>query len=217
MTWKEFVDKITSKIIWLNLLLMVVFVLVMVGGSWLWLRKFTLHGAYVTVPDVKGVTAAEARRTLEEEGLTGVVTDSGYNKAFPPGTVLDQMPAGASRVKPGREIYLTTNTTRKPTLPLPDIADNSSMREAEARLVAMGLQVAEVEYVEGDKDWVYGVKYHGKNVFGGDRIPIDGEVTLQVGSGDYGEDDYYEEMPDSALADSLTYHGEISTDSVAEP
>lgn len=217
MTWKEFVGKITSKIIWMNLLFMLIFVFVMVGVSWIWLQKFTLHGEKVVVPNVKGMTAAKARQTLEQYGLRGIVTDSGYNKAFPLGTVLDQIPANDSRVKPGREIYLTTNTTRKPTLPLPDIADNSSLREAEARLIAMGLQLAEIEYVEGDKDWVYGVKYHGKNVFGGDRIPIDGEVTLQVGSGDYGEDDYYEELPDSLLTDTLSYHEQLPTDSVQQP
>lgn len=214
MTWKEFVGKITSKIIWLNLLFMVLFVLFMVAGSWIWLRKFTMHGEAVVVPNVKGMTADDARRALEQNGLSGVVTDSGYNKAFPLGTVLDQIPASDSRVKPGREIYLTTNTTRKPTLPLPDIADNSSLREAEARLIAMGLQLTEVEYVEGDKDWVYGVKFHGKNVFGGDRIPIDGELTLQVGSGDYGEDDFYEEFADSLLNDSASYHGQLPVDSL---
>lgn len=214
MTWKEFVGKITSKIIWMNLLFMVLFVLIMVAGSWIWLRKFTMHGEAVVVPNVKGMTADDARRALEQNGLSGVVTDSGYNKAFPLGTVLDQIPASDSRVKPGREIYLTTNTTRKPTLPLPDIADNSSLREAEARLIAMGLQLTEVEYVEGDKDWVYGVKFHGKNVFGGDRIPIDGELTLQVGSGDYGEDDFYEEFADSLLNDSASYHGQLPVDSL---
>lgn len=214
MTWKEFVGKITSKIIWMNLLFMVLFVLIMVAGSWIWLRKFTLHGEEVVVPNIKGMTADDARRALEQNGLSGVVTDSGYNKAFPLGTVLDQIPASDSRVKPGREIYLTTNTTRKPTLPLPDIADNSSLREAEARLIAMGLQLTEVEYVEGDKDWVYGVKFHGKNVFGGDRIPIDGELTLQVGSGDYGEDDFYEEFADSLLNDSALYHGQLPVDSL---
>lgn len=214
MTWKEFVGKITSKIIWMNLLFMVLFVLFMVAGSWIWLRKFTMHGEAVVVPNVKGMTADDARRALEQNGLAGVVTDSGYNKAFPLGTVLDQIPASDSRVKPGREIYLTTNTTRKPTLPLPDIADNSSLREAEARLIAMGLQLTEVEYVEGDKDWVYGVKFHGKNVFGGDRIPIDGELTLQVGSGDYGEDDFYEEFADSLLNDSASYHGQLPVDSL---
>ena len=198
----------------MNLLFMVLFVLIMVAGSWIWLRKFTLHGEEVVVPNVKGMTADDARRALEQNGLSGVVTDSGYNKAFPLGTVLDQVPASDSRVKPGREIYLTTNTTRKPTLPLPDIADNSSLREAEARLIAMGLQLTEVEYVEGDKDWVYGVKFHGKNVFGGDRIPIDGELTLQVGSGDYGEDDFYEEFVDSLLNDSALYHGQLPVDSL---
>ena len=58
----------------------------------------------------------DARQTLERQGLVAVVTDSGYNKTLPSGTVLEQTPANNSQVKPGREIYLTINTTRTPTL-----------------------------------------------------------------------------------------------------
>ena len=80
---------------------------------------------------------------------------------------------------------------------MPDIADNSSLREAEARLTAMGFKLSPCEYVDGERDWVYGVKYRGKNIFGGDRIPIDAELTLQVGSGSFGDDSLYVSGDDS--------------------
>jgi len=41
------------------------------------------------------------------------------------------------------------------------------------------------------------VKYRGKNIFGGDRIPIDAELTLQVGSGSFGDDSLYVSGDDS--------------------
>ena len=44
---------------------------------------------------------------------------------------------------------------------------------------------------------MYGVKYRGKNIFGGDRIPIDAELTLQVGSGSFGDDSLYVSGDDS--------------------
>ena len=44
---------------------------------------------------------------------------------------------------------------------------------------------------------MYGVKYRGKNIFGGDRIPIDAELTLQVGSGSFGDDSLYVSGNDS--------------------
>ena len=44
---------------------------------------------------------------------------------------------------------------------------------------------------------MYGVNYRGKNIFGGDRIPIDAELTLQVGSGSFGDDSLYVSGDDS--------------------
>ena len=173
MTIKEFFGKLTSKIIWVNLLAMFLIIVAIAVGIWIGLERYTMHG------------------------VVAVVTDSGYNKTLPSGTVLEQTPANNSQVKPGREIYLTINTTRTPTLPMPDIADNSSLREAEARLTAMGFKLSPCEYVDGERDWVYGVKYRGKNIFGGDRIPIDAELTLQVGSGSFGDDSLYVSGDDS--------------------
>lgn len=188
MKKESFFSKLKSKIIWINLLAMFLVIVGIIIGSWIGLEKYTLHNIEVKVPNVKGVRLYQAKKMLEEQGLRPVVADSGYNKTFPAGTVLEQTPANDRQVKPGREIYLTINTTRTPTLQLPDIADNSSLREAKARLTAAGIKISPCEYVDGEKDWVYGVKYRGKNIFGGDRIPIGAEVTLQVGSGDFGED-----------------------------
>ena len=197
MTIKEFFGKLTSKIIWVNLLAMFLIIVAIAIGIWIGLERYTMHGVEITVPNVKGMRVYDARQTLERQGLVAVVTDSGYNKTLPSGTVLEQTPANNSQVKPGREIYLTINTTRTPTLPMPDIADNSSLREAEARLTAMGFKLSPCEYVDGERDWVYGVKYRGKNIFGGDRIPIDAELTLQVGSGSFGDDSLYVSGDDS--------------------
>ncbi len=191
MTIKEFFGKLTGKIIWVNLLAMFLTLVAIAVGVWIGLDCYTIHGVEVSVPNVKGMRVYDARQILESQGLTAIVTDSGFNRALPSGTVLEQTPASGGRVKPGREIYLTINTTRTPTLPMPDIADNSSLREAEARLTAMGFKLSPCEYVDGEKDWVYGVKYRGKNVFGGDRIPVDAELTLQVGRGSFGDDSLY--------------------------
>ena len=153
MTIKEFFGKLTSKIIWVNLLAMFLIIVAIAVGIWIGLERYTMHGVEITVPNVKGMRVYDARQTLERQGLVAVVTDSGYNKTLPSGTVLEQTPANNSQVKPGREIYLTINTTRTPTLPMPDIADNSSLREAEARLTAMGFKLSPCEYVDGERDW----------------------------------------------------------------
>lgn len=216
MTLREFFSKLGSKIIWWNLFAMCMVIVAVAVGVWIGLDKYTRHGEEIRVPNVKGMTVNTARRALEANGLTAVVTDSGYNKALPSGTVLEQTPMNDSRVKPGREIYLTINTTRTPTVMLPDIADNSSLREAQARLKAMGLKLSPCEYIDGEKDWVYGVKYRGRNIFNGDRIPIESELTLQVGRGEYGDEEF-DEFDTDSLADDTGIYDEQATDGSRMP
>ncbi len=188
MSIKKIFNKLTSRILWVNFLLMFLFIIGLAIGLWITLDRYTLHGIEKEVPNVKGMRIIDARKALEKQGLVAIVSDSGYNKTLPAGTVLDQKPGNGRHVKPGREIYLTTNTTQTPTLQMPDIADNSSLREAEARITAMGLKLTPPEYVSGERDWVYGVKYRGRNIFHGDPVPIDATLTLQVGCGTFMED-----------------------------
>ena len=60
--------------------------------------------------------------------------------------------------------------------------DNSSLRQAEAKLKAMGFKVTEPEYVSGEQDWVYGIKYRGRSLSTGDKVPNEALLTLCVGS-----------------------------------
>ena len=64
----------------------------------------------------------------------------------------------------GRTIYLTVTTSKVPLVKLPDLIDNSSLRQAEAKLKAMGFKLTEPEYVSGEQDWIYGIKYRGRSL-----------------------------------------------------
>ena len=129
------------------------------------------------------------------EGLVAVVVDSTYDHSKPSGAIMVQMPKGGSKVKSGREIYLTINSKNSPMVTLPDIADNCSLREAQERLRQLGFRVGPIEETDGDKDWVYGVKCQGRTIMAGERVPTDAVITLIVGSGHNEEDifDYDEE------------------------
>ena len=130
-----------------------------------------------------------ARTMLIERGLYVVVTDSGYNKKLPAGSILVQNPGPGMKVKPGHTIYVTVNSPSSPTFAIPDVVDNSSYREAEAKLVAIGFKLEPPQQVEGEKDWVYGILCHGRSVSTGDRISIDAPLTLLIGNGHYGSDE----------------------------
>ena len=162
MTIKEFFSFRANRFFWLNILAMPVVLIIGVFVTLRWLDAYTRHGEAVIVPDVKHKPVAEALRTLEAEGLQGLVTDSTYVKTLPPGCVLDYNPPVNQKVKKGRIIYLTVNTQNVPLMELPDVADNSSLREAEARLLAAGFKLMPNDTVPGEKDWVYGVKLAGR-------------------------------------------------------
>lgn len=182
-------QKLLSPIVWGNLLAMVLVTIVLALVVWQGMDSYTHHGESIQVPELKGLQMTDAQYRLEQLGLHAMVVDSSYHKGMAPGCVLDYTPAAGRRVKSGRNIYITINTERTPTVALPDLADNSSLREAQAKLTAMGFRMAPVELVHGDKEWVYGIKSGGRNVYAGERVSIDVPLVLQVGNGKTEEED----------------------------
>lgn len=118
-----------------------------------------------------------------------VVSDTGYVKTLPPGCILEQFPAAGEHVKPGRTVSVTINATHTPTITLPDVIDNSSLREAMARLTAMGFKLNTPQFIAGEKDWVYGITVDGRHVAAGDKIPVDARLTILAGNGMRDESD----------------------------
>lgn len=187
MNIKELARKIFSRYLVLHLLGMTVFIILLCVGVKYGLDIYTHHGEGIEVPSVKGMSYQKARLLLNEKGLTVVVSDSGYNKKLPADCILAQSPGSGTKVKEGHTVYLTVNSPSSPTFAIPDIVDNASVREAEAKLLAMGFQLTPPQQVVGEKDWVYGILCRGRRVSNGDRVPIDNPLTLMVGSGTYDE------------------------------
>lgn len=192
MTGKEFKEKMLSPILWGNLLVMALVAVALAIGAWIWLGKYTHHGEEIIVPDVEGKLIGDAEYTLEMLDLKAIVVDSTYDHSKPSGAIMVQLPKAGSKVKSGREIYLTINSKESPTVSLPDIADNCSLREAQDRLRQLGFRLGPIEYKEGDKDWVYGVKCKGRTVMAGERVPTDAVITLIVGNGTGDEEELFD-------------------------
>lgn len=191
MTIKEFFSFKKNFFFWGNLLAMALVVVALVWGVFKWLDIYTRHDVSVTVPDVKGMLLPEAQQLLEKHSLKTVVSDSTYSPSQPGGMVLEMLPAQGAVVKEGRSVYLTVNTNRPPMRVIPDLIDNSSLRQAEAKLLAMGFKLGENDSIEGEEDWIYGIKYKGAHLQNGDEVPVGATLVLEVGSGEYsmfGED-----------------------------
>ena len=189
MEAKEFFGKFASGFLWGNLLAMVLVIVALAFGVKYGLDAYTRHGEGIEVPKVEGMVYQKARALMEERGLYLVVTDSGYNKGLPANSILIQNPGPGMKVKQGHTIYVTVNSPSSPSFAIPDLVDNSSFREAEAKLTAIGFKLTPPQQVEGEKDWVYGILCRGRRVSTGDRISIDSPLTLLVGNGHYGAEE----------------------------
>ena len=189
MKTKEFFGKFCSKFLFWNLIAMALVVILLVVGVNYGLDWYTHHGESIRVPNIEGMRITKAREMMEECGLEIVVTDSGYNRRLPADCVLTQNPGAGLTVKSGHIIYVTINSSNSPSVAIPDVVDNSSYREAEAKLISLGFKVLPPQYVTGEKDWVYGVSCNGRKVSTGERISIEQPLTLLVGSGQYGADE----------------------------
>ena len=186
----------TKLILW-NLLAMAGVAMFLLICAWFWMASFTPPGEEIVVPDVTNMLYGDASYKLDELGLVAVVQDSAYDKTLPAGCVLEQIPTPGKVVKQSRLIYLTINQGYAPTRPLPDIADNCSWREAEAKLRAQGFKLGPTEFAPGEQDWVLAVKCRGVEVHKGDKIPLDMPVVLVVGNSDS-----YDEVDDEWGNDS---------------
>ena len=208
VTFKEFFSLKNNRFFWLNIIAMIVVLIGCIWGTLTWLDIYTHHGQSHIVPDVKSQHIAQAKALLESKQMKAVVIDSNFVKGLPAGIVLDQTPIGGARVKENRTIYLTINTLEVPKVKLPDLIDNSSVRQAAAKLKAMGFKLTEPEFVPGEQDWVYGIKYKGRQLRSGESVPHEALLILCIGS---------IAMQDSLRVDSIGMNTqEIPTENEAE-
>lgn len=208
METSDFFAKFKSWYLWGNLAAMAVTIVLLCIGVKYAMDIYTHHGESVTIPPLRNKSVPEAMRILEEMGMEGVVTDTGYVRTLPADCVLEQSPAAGQKVKTGRVVYLTVNASKSPTITLPDIIDNSSLREAMAKLTAMGFKVGQPEFVPGERDWVYGILCRGRRLVAGDKVSVDDYVIIQVGNGMRdGEEEvgYVDQVDGGSYEDSESY------------
>lgn len=213
MKTKEFFGMFCSKFLIWNLIAMALVVILLIVGVNYGLDWYTHHGESIRVPNIEGMRIDKARETMEECGLEIVVTDSGYNRRLPADCVLTQNPGAGLTVKSGHIIYVTINSSNSPSVAIPDVVDNSSYREAEAKLISLGFKVLPPQYVTGEKDWVYGVSCNGRKVSTGERISIEQPLTLLIGSGQYGADEELNVIGDD---DAMMQSGDGEVDDFEE-
>lgn len=169
-----------------NVIIMIVAIPVMVYIGLIFVDLWTHHGAKTVVPNVKGLTYAEATDVLGEADLETVISDSIFDLSKRPGQVVDVYPKPGAVVKPGREVYLTivsfTPQQFVVDVPLTDI----SSKQAMSYLNSHGIRAIRIVTVPGEfNDLVMQIKADGKPIKFGDKIPVTASVELIVSRTEY--------------------------------
>lgn len=181
---RDFLNFLRSKTLLINLGLAVV-ALVLV--SWLalnWLKGSTNHGELVKVPDLSRMSVIEMRDVIEKANLRYEVLDSAnYDPEYPRFSIIEQNPPAGNNVKENRKIYVTVNPSGYKKVTVPNIVQ-VTQRNASSMLRAVGLDVERVTYInELGKDMVYYIKFKGKNINPGDKLPKTSKIELVCGNG----------------------------------
>lgn len=192
MGLKKYFTGKSGAIFWINVALAIALLVCIPVILFNTLDAYTHHGEKVSVPAVEGMKYYEAETLLDQNGFVAVISDSTYKKTAKPGAVLDQTPKAGSLIKQGRIVYLTINLNGEPLVKMPDLVDNSSYREAEITLKALGFKLTAPTYVEGvEKDRVLKIKQGKRDVKTGEMISKERALTLFVGAGEIEEDSLY--------------------------
>lgn len=181
---RDFIAFLKSRTFLIQLGLALVAALLICFLALQWLKSTTNHGEFVEVPDFSKMSVMEMRKIAEEAGLRYQILDStNYNPDFPRFSILEQDPPAGSKVKENRKIYFTVNPSGYKEVTVPDIVQ-VTQRNATSMLRAVGLDVQRVTYIdELGKDMVYNMKYKGKYVKPGDKLPKTSKIELICGNG----------------------------------
>ncbi|HXS13051.1 MAG TPA: PASTA domain-containing protein [Acidobacteriaceae bacterium] len=131
------------------LLMLVVFVLF--AGLAL---RIALHGREVAIPDLAGLTVAEASEAALHSGLDLNIENKFYSRTVPAGRILSQAPAAGSRVRRGWQVRVTESLGPQ-QVTIPDVV-GEPVREASLDLRKASLDLGTLAHLDapGDTDMV---------------------------------------------------------------
>jgi beta-lactam-binding protein with PASTA domain len=136
---------LTTKKFFKHLGIAALVTIVLLFGTMVWLRIYTLHAHTITVPDLSGLTLEEVDDVTSSRQLRFEIVDSVFSSEMPRGTVLKQNPKANSQVKKNRNIFLTMNAVNPETVSMPMLV-GLSIRQARLALQNAGLLLGEITY-----------------------------------------------------------------------
>jgi len=182
----NFLNFLKSKRFLIQLALGGVVIIVFVFLLFKWLNVSTNHDQKIEVPNLSKMALEEVGNTLSEVSLAYKIIDSAsYNPNFPPKSVIEQSPEAGDFVKENRKIYLTLNPSNYRNVTIPEFYGKTK-RNISPVLIAQGFRISKnSEYVSDIAlDVVRGMKFKGKSLKKGDKIPKNSLLVLVLGDGE---------------------------------
>lgn len=187
---KKLKDFILTKHFLKHLGLVVLFYLLAVLITVIYLNLATNHGEKIAVPNFTGMSSNEAKQKIEELGLEFQILDSVYDPKLPEGTVVEQLvePTAFSKVyvKTGRAIGLRLSK-KSELVEMPSLV-HKQVQFAESILESRSLRF-DIRYrsTSEENGSVLEQLYKGRRIQEGEKIPRGAVVILIVGQNDQGE------------------------------
>lgn len=149
-----------------------------------WFGFTTNHDQKIQVPDLQKVTLDEVAKKLEALDLRFEVIDSAsYNPDYPNKSVIEQSPEAGDFVKENRKIYLALNPSKYRDVVLPDL-NGRTKRQAITHLRSIGFKIGAFTFVKDiGKDVVRGMRFKGKKLKPGSKLPKNSMIDLVLGDG----------------------------------
>lgn len=175
---------IRSKSFLMQIGIAIVGLLIFVFALQWWLGVITNHDQKIEVPELNKLSLNEVETKLTTLNLDFIVIDSAsFNPNYPKQSVIEQFPEAGDFVKEKRKIYLTLNPSKYRDVTIPDL-NGRTKRQASSQLQSIGFILGEFEYIPDiGKDVVRGLKYNGKKLKPGSKLPKNSVIDLILGDG----------------------------------
>jgi beta-lactam-binding protein with PASTA domain len=174
---------ITDKRFYIHLTILIVLGIVILFGTIYSLKHFTRHGEEISVPDFSGLLYEEIVLDPSYQNFHFSIIDSVFDENREKGSVISQNPKADSKVKSGRNIYITIIAFTPEQVEMPNLIDLSK-RSAISLLETYGLKIAKLSYrPDIAKNAVLEQKFMGEDIEPGENITKGSAIELVLGQG----------------------------------
>jgi len=181
----SFIQFIKSKAFFKQIAIALVLSIIFIFALRWWLGVTTNHDQKIQVPNLQKMSLSDVAQKLNELDLDFIVIDSAsFNPTYPPKSVIEQTPEAGDFVKERRKIYLTLNPSKYRDISLPNL-NGKTRRQATTHLRSIGFKVSnKVTWIPDiGKNVVRGIKYNGKRIKAGTKLPKNTTIELILGDG----------------------------------